>query len=94
MHDVSCMRMSVARACERGTYNLTEFSAASSHDDDDDGFSSGEDVQRISVINSLPQLLTDNNVDCMQRIVPKIRVNIHAGICESVMCPCYKRKTT
>ncbi|KAH3844256.1 hypothetical protein DPMN_086512, partial [Dreissena polymorpha] len=35
--------------------------------------SSGQEVQRISVINNLPDLLRDSHADCMRRVVPKVR---------------------
>lgn len=38
-------------------------------------FSSGQEVQRISVINNLPDLLRDSHADCMRRVVPKVRVS-------------------
>ena len=37
--------------------------------------SSGQEVQRISVINNLPDLLRDHHEDCMRRVVPKVRVS-------------------
>ena len=39
-------------------------------------FSSGQEVQRISVITNLPDLLRDSHADCMRRVVPKVRVGI------------------
>ncbi|XP_011682759.2 serine/threonine-protein phosphatase 4 regulatory subunit 4 isoform X4 [Strongylocentrotus purpuratus] len=39
--------------------------------------SSGQEVQRISVIQNLPNLLRDNNVDAMRRVVPKVRDVLH-----------------
>ena len=39
-------------------------------------FSSGQEVQRISVITNLPDLLRDSHADCMRRVVPKVRVSI------------------
>ncbi|XP_072182400.1 serine/threonine-protein phosphatase 4 regulatory subunit 4-like [Diadema setosum] len=41
--------------------------------------SSGQEVQRISVIQNLPNLLRDNNVDAMRRVVPKVRDVLHFG---------------
>ncbi|XP_076464367.1 serine/threonine-protein phosphatase 4 regulatory subunit 4-like [Babylonia areolata] len=38
-----------------------------------DYFSSGQEVQRISVITALPSLLKENNAECMRRVVPKVR---------------------
>lgn len=38
-------------------------------------FSSGQPVQQISVITALPDLLKENNADCMRRVVPKVRVS-------------------
>ena len=40
-------------------------------------FSSGQEVQRISVINNLPDLLkdTESHDECMRRVVPKVRVS-------------------
>ncbi|XP_070181609.1 serine/threonine-protein phosphatase 4 regulatory subunit 4-like [Littorina saxatilis] len=35
--------------------------------------SSGQEVQRISVITALPNLLKENNAECMRRVVPKVR---------------------
>lgn len=37
-------------------------------------YSSGQPVQQISVITALPDLLKENNADCMRRVVPKVRV--------------------
>ena len=37
--------------------------------------SSGQEVQRVSVITDLPALLRDNNAECMKRVVPKVRVS-------------------
>ncbi|XP_070577702.1 serine/threonine-protein phosphatase 4 regulatory subunit 4-like isoform X14 [Ptychodera flava] len=41
--------------------------------------SSGQEVQRISVIKSLPQLLRDHNADCMKRVVPKVKEVLHVA---------------
>nr|XP_002737817.1 PREDICTED: serine/threonine-protein phosphatase 4 regulatory subunit 4 [Saccoglossus kowalevskii] len=41
--------------------------------------SSGQEVQRISVIKSLPQLLTDHNAECMKRVVPKVKEVLHVA---------------
>lgn len=35
--------------------------------------SAGQEVQRVSVITALPNLLKDNNAECMRRVVPKVR---------------------
>ncbi|XP_041351880.1 serine/threonine-protein phosphatase 4 regulatory subunit 4-like isoform X2 [Gigantopelta aegis] len=35
--------------------------------------SSGQEVQRISVITNLPDLLQNNHAECMRRVVPKVR---------------------
>lgn len=39
--------------------------------------SSGQEVQRISVIHNLPDLLrdTESHDECMRRVVPKVRVS-------------------
>jgi len=42
--------------------------------------SSGQEVQRISVVTSLPELLRDNYHECLRRIVPKIREVSHFHI--------------
>ncbi|XP_041467949.1 serine/threonine-protein phosphatase 4 regulatory subunit 4-like isoform X4 [Lytechinus variegatus] len=39
--------------------------------------SSGQEVQRLSVIQNLPNLLKNNNVDAMRRVVPKVRDVLH-----------------
>ena len=39
-------------------------------------FSSGQEIQRISVIRNLPELLQDNNSEGMRRVVPKVRVSL------------------
>ncbi|XP_064621260.1 serine/threonine-protein phosphatase 4 regulatory subunit 4-like isoform X4 [Lineus longissimus] len=44
--------------------------------------SSGQEVQQISVINQLPDLLRDNNADCMRRVVPKVREVLHLAQAE------------
>ncbi|XP_071162317.1 serine/threonine-protein phosphatase 4 regulatory subunit 4-like isoform X9 [Mytilus edulis] len=46
--------------------------------------SSGQEVQRISVINNLPDLLkdTDSHDECMRRVVPKVREVLHVAQCE------------
>ncbi|XP_038046953.1 serine/threonine-protein phosphatase 4 regulatory subunit 4-like isoform X2 [Patiria miniata] len=44
--------------------------------------SSGQEVQRISVINNLPQLLRDHNNEAMRRVVPKVREVLHLANCE------------
>ena len=36
--------------------------------------SCGQDVQRLSVVTSLPHLLKDNRDECLRRVIPKIRV--------------------
>ncbi|XP_059161165.1 serine/threonine-protein phosphatase 4 regulatory subunit 4-like isoform X2 [Physella acuta] len=36
-------------------------------------YGSGQEVQRVSVITDLPNLLRDNNAECMRRVVPKVR---------------------
>lgn len=41
--------------------------------------SSGQEVQRISVINNLPDLLRDSHADCMRRVVPKVREVLHVA---------------
>ncbi|XP_077996015.1 serine/threonine-protein phosphatase 4 regulatory subunit 4-like [Glandiceps talaboti] len=41
--------------------------------------SSGQEVQRISVIKSLPQLLRDHSADCMKRVVPKVKEVLHVA---------------
>ncbi|XP_053409044.1 serine/threonine-protein phosphatase 4 regulatory subunit 4-like [Mercenaria mercenaria] len=41
--------------------------------------SSGQEVQRISVINNLPDLLKDSHADCMRRVVPKVREVLHVA---------------
>lgn len=40
--------------------------------------SSGQEVQRISVIHNLPDLLrdTESHDECMRRVVPKVRVSL------------------
>ena len=38
-------------------------------------FSSGQEVQRLSVLSSLPELLAENYDMCVRRIIPKIRVS-------------------
>ncbi|CAC5404766.1 PPP4R4 [Mytilus coruscus] len=45
---------------------------------------SGQEVQRISVINNLPDLLkdTDSHDECMRRVVPKVREVLHVAQCE------------
>ncbi|WAR19771.1 PP4R4-like protein [Mya arenaria] len=40
---------------------------------------SGQEVQRISVINNLPDLLRDSHADCMRRVVPKVREVLHVA---------------
>ncbi|XP_067680173.1 serine/threonine-protein phosphatase 4 regulatory subunit 4-like [Haliotis asinina] len=40
---------------------------------------SGQEVQRISVITNLPDLLQDNHADCMRRVVPKVREVLHVA---------------
>ncbi|KAL4238285.1 Serine/threonine-protein phosphatase 4 regulatory subunit 4 [Mactra antiquata] len=40
---------------------------------------SGQEVQRISVINNLPDLLKDSHADCMRRVVPKVREVLHVA---------------
>ena len=37
--------------------------------------SSGQEVQRISVIQSLPKLLHDNSADALRRVVPRVKVS-------------------
>ncbi|XP_071784669.1 serine/threonine-protein phosphatase 4 regulatory subunit 4-like isoform X2 [Asterias amurensis] len=44
--------------------------------------SSGQEVQRISVIKNLPQLLTDHSNDAMRRVVPKVREVLHLANCD------------
>ena len=44
-------------------------------------FSSGQEVQRISVITNLPDLLRDHHDDCMRRVVPKVRVSLRSQMC-------------
>ena len=46
--------------------------------------SSGQEVQRISVINNLPDLLkdTESHDECMRRVVPKVREVLHVAQCE------------
>ncbi|XP_022081590.1 serine/threonine-protein phosphatase 4 regulatory subunit 4-like isoform X2 [Acanthaster planci] len=44
--------------------------------------SSGQEVQRISVINNLPQLLRDHNNEAMRRVVPKVREVLHLANCD------------
>ncbi|XP_078675204.1 serine/threonine-protein phosphatase 4 regulatory subunit 4-like isoform X2 [Branchiostoma floridae x Branchiostoma belcheri] len=41
--------------------------------------SSGQEVQRISVVNSLPQLIQDNAPEAMRRVVPKVREMLHVA---------------
>ncbi|KAK3094055.1 hypothetical protein FSP39_023500 [Pinctada imbricata] len=43
--------------------------------------SSGQEVQRISVINNLPDLLrdTESHDECMRRVVPKVREVLHVA---------------
>lgn len=41
--------------------------------------SSGQEVQRVSVITDLPNLLRDNNAECMRRVVPKVREVLHVA---------------
>ncbi|XP_076441962.1 serine/threonine-protein phosphatase 4 regulatory subunit 4-like isoform X2 [Babylonia areolata] len=41
--------------------------------------SSGQEVQRISVITTLPSLLRDNKEECMKRVVPKVREVLHVA---------------
>jgi len=55
---------------------VTVVSVADSGDECDDGVrhSSGQELQRMSVITSLPRLLKDSHAECMRRIVPKITV--------------------
>ena len=48
-------------------------------------FSSGQEVQRISVITTLPDLLKENNADCMRRVVPKVRVSTTVNIATYTM---------
>ncbi|XP_064600821.1 serine/threonine-protein phosphatase 4 regulatory subunit 4-like [Liolophura sinensis] len=43
---------------------------------------SGQEVQRISVINNLPDLLRDNHAECMRRVVPKVREVLHVAQAE------------
>ncbi|CAG5126044.1 unnamed protein product, partial [Candidula unifasciata] len=40
---------------------------------------SGQEVQRVSVITDLPNLLRDNNAECMRRVVPKVREVLHVA---------------
>ncbi|XP_055879993.1 serine/threonine-protein phosphatase 4 regulatory subunit 4-like isoform X2 [Biomphalaria glabrata] len=42
-------------------------------------YSSGQEVQRVSVITELPNLLRDNTVECMRRVVPKVREVLHVA---------------
>ncbi|XP_072036473.1 serine/threonine-protein phosphatase 4 regulatory subunit 4-like [Amphiura filiformis] len=39
--------------------------------------SSGQEIQRISVIQNLPELLQENNSEGMRRVVPKVREVLH-----------------
>ncbi|XP_050404688.1 serine/threonine-protein phosphatase 4 regulatory subunit 4 [Patella vulgata] len=41
--------------------------------------SSGQDVQRICVISNLPDLIKNNNDECMRRVVPKVREVLHVA---------------
>ncbi|KAL8608669.1 hypothetical protein ACOMHN_002898 [Nucella lapillus] len=41
--------------------------------------SSGQEVQRISVITALPALLKDCHDECMKRVVPKVREVLHVA---------------
>lgn len=52
---------------------------SSSLDEEDDLPSSGQEVQRISVIHNLPDLLrdTESHDECMRRVVPKVREVLH-----------------
>ncbi|XP_060560936.1 serine/threonine-protein phosphatase 4 regulatory subunit 4-like isoform X3 [Ruditapes philippinarum] len=45
----------------------------------DEELDSGQEVQRISVINNLPDLLKDSHADCMRRVVPKVREVLHVA---------------
>ncbi|XP_052767740.1 serine/threonine-protein phosphatase 4 regulatory subunit 4-like isoform X2 [Mya arenaria] len=47
--------------------------------DPDVEYHSGQEVQRISVINNLPDLLRDSHADCMRRVVPKVREVLHVA---------------
>ncbi|XP_033105382.1 serine/threonine-protein phosphatase 4 regulatory subunit 4-like [Anneissia japonica] len=44
--------------------------------------SSGQEVQRISVIKNLAVLITDNHDDAMRRVVPKVREVLHLASIE------------
>ncbi|XP_071963727.1 serine/threonine-protein phosphatase 4 regulatory subunit 4-like [Antedon mediterranea] len=44
--------------------------------------SSGQEVQRISVIKNLASLITDNHDDAMRRVVPKVREVLHLASIE------------
>ncbi|KAL3873913.1 hypothetical protein ACJMK2_036990 [Sinanodonta woodiana] len=43
---------------------------------------SGQEVQRISVINNVPDLLRDSHAECMRRVVPKVREVLHVAQAE------------
>ena len=36
--------------------------------------SSGEEIQKLTVVSDLPDLLKDHQSDCMARVVPKVKV--------------------
>lgn len=59
--------------------NLFWDEVPSSSLDEDDLPSSGQEVQRISVIHNLPDLLrdTESHDECMRRVVPKVREVLH-----------------
>ncbi|CAH1792525.1 unnamed protein product [Owenia fusiformis] len=50
--------------------------------------SSGQEVQRVSVITNLPDLLRDNNADCMRRVVPKVKEVLHVAQTEMQLAAC------
>ena len=39
-------------------------------------YSCGQDIQRLSVVTSLPHLLRDNKDECLRRVIPKIKVSL------------------
>jgi len=50
--------------------------------------SSGQDVQRISVVNNLTSLLEDHHDECMRRVVPKVREVLHVSEQEMQLAAC------